>query len=106
MQSGKDQFARVVLSRYAPVAPVRWRFCNSVNGKPVVVDPPRPLSFNLSSSGDWQACVVSPMGSVGVDLEYCDPRRDVMKLARRFFREPEVAALQACTDRERTVPGL
>jgi hypothetical protein len=34
--------------------------------------------------------------AVGVDLEYCDTRRDVLKLAGRFFCAAELADLQAC----------
>jgi 4'-phosphopantetheinyl transferase len=88
--------ARAVLSRYADLEPGQWRFATGDNGKPTLVDPPRPLDFNLSDSGDWRACAVTAGSAVGVDLEHCDPRRDVMKLARRFYDPAEVAALEAC----------
>jgi hypothetical protein len=94
--ASSDQFKREVLSRYAPMAPADWCFVQGENGKPWLENPPRPLDFNLSHSGDWLVCAVTAGSAVGVDLEVCEPQRDVMKLARRFFRAPEIAALQAC----------
>ena len=95
--SSTDHFKRSVLSHYAPLAPTAWRFTRGEHGKPVLVDPPRPLAFNLSDSVDWLVCAVTAGTPVGVDIEYCDPERDVMKLARRFFRSAEIAALEALT---------
>jgi phosphopantetheinyl transferase len=94
-------FRRQVLSRYTPLAPVDWRFANGVNGKPRLVDSPRPLDFNLSDSGDWLACAVTAGSPVGVDLEYCESGRDLLKLARRFFMAHEVAVLEDCCESER-----
>lgn len=89
-----DQFRREVLSHYALVMPGDWRFMLGEHGKPALVNSPRPLDFNLSHSGDWLACAVTAGTAVGVDVERCDSRRDVMKLARRFFRAAEIAALE------------
>jgi phosphopantetheinyl transferase len=94
--ASSDQFKREVLSHYAPVAPADWSFELGEKGKPRLENAPCPLDFNLSHSGDWLACAVTAGTAVGVDLECCAPRRDVMKLARRFFRAAEIAALQAC----------
>lgn len=94
--ASSDHFKRIVLSRYAPVAPQDWRFTLGLQGKPAVVDPPRPLDFNLSDSGAWLTCAVTAGTSIGLDLEYCDPGREVLKVARRFFRPGEIAALDAC----------
>lgn len=96
-----DRFRRELLSRYAPVAPKDWRFRLGENGKPALVDPPRALQFNISDSGQWIACAVTAVADIGVDLEYCDPQRDVSKLARRFFQPHEVAALQVCCEARR-----
>lgn len=100
--ANSDHFKRQLLSRYAPVAPVDWRFSRGEYGKPGLLDSPRPLDFNLSHSGDWLACVVTAGTAVGLDLEYCDPDRDVLKLARRFYQADEIAALQACGKVEQT----
>jgi len=90
-----DKFKRHVLSRYAPVAPSDWLFTASDNGKPYIAGATNALDFNLSHSRDWLACAVAAGAPVGVDLEFCDPRREVMKLARRFFCPQEVLALSA-----------
>ena len=44
---------------------------------------------------------MSAGAAVGVDLEYCDPQRDVLRLARRYFSVREMAALVACDESER-----
>ena len=100
--ANSDQFKREVLSRYANVAPADWRFSSGEHGKPGLLDSPLPLDFNVSHSGDWLACAVTAGTAVGLDVEYCDPARDVMKLARRFFQAREIAALQACSQGEQT----
>jgi hypothetical protein len=100
--ANSDQFKRQLLSRYASVAPADWRFSRGEHGKPGLLDPPRPLDFNLSHSGDWLACAITAGTAVGLDIEYCDPGRDVLKLARRFFQTHEIAALQACNREEQT----
>ncbi|MCB1706804.1 MAG: 4'-phosphopantetheinyl transferase superfamily protein [Halioglobus sp.] len=93
-----DSFKRRVLSQYAAVAPAAWRFGRGAQGKPYLVGSAQALDFNLSHSGDWLACAVTAGVPVGVDIEACKPQRDVMTLARRFFREEEVMALEACTE--------
>jgi 4'-phosphopantetheinyl transferase len=92
---GSGEFLRQVLSRYADLPPGGWRFAIGRWGKPEIVDPPRPLAFNLSDSGGWRACAVTAGTAVGVDLERCEARRDVLRLARRFYHPAEAAALQA-----------
>lgn len=96
-----DDFKRRVLSHYAAVAPQEWRFDVGTRGKPALLGPALPeslqtLQFNLSHSRDWLVCAISGAAHVGIDLEYCDPARDTLKLARRFFHPGEVLALEAC----------
>jgi 4'-phosphopantetheinyl transferase len=91
---GSGQFLREVLSRYADLPPEGWRFATGRWGKPELVHPPRPLAFNLSDSGGWRVCAVTAGTAIGVDLERCDARRDVLRLARRFYHHTELAALQ------------
>ena len=98
---GSGQFLREVLSRYAGVIPAQLRFSRGPQGKPALAAPAMPLDFNLSDSGDWLALVVSDGAGVGVDIEYCDPDRDVLKLARRCFSAAELADLQACSPAQR-----
>jgi phosphopantetheine--protein transferase-like protein len=100
--ASSDAFCRQVLSRYATIAAADWRFCRNANGKPALEGAPLDLQFNLSDSGDWLACAIAMGTAVGVDLEYCDPGRDVLKLARRCFSPAEISDMQACDDAEQS----
>lgn len=91
-----DAFKRGVLSRYASVAPADWQFAADEHGKPRVVGAAAGLQFNVSHSREWLVCALARHAPVGVDLEYCDTQREVMKLAQRFFCAAEVSALAAC----------
>lgn len=91
-----DNFKRRVLSGYTGVAPGDWQFARNEQGKPAIAGTTHALDFNLSHSGDWLACAVTAGTAVGVDIESIGRGRDVMRLARRFFRPEEVAALQDC----------
>lgn len=82
-------FRRGVLARYSGLEPGQLRFATGIHGKPRLINSPRPIEFNVSHSGDWQVCAVTRDVPVGVDIEYCEPRREVVKLARRFFSVPE-----------------
>ena len=58
-----------------------------------------PLFFSLSHSGEYVLCVVSRQ-EVGADIQKIQSA-DVLKLAKRFFSEPECRALERCeSDRE------
>lgn len=95
--SSSDEFKRHVLARYIGVAPKDLQFVLKEHGKPALAGAAHALDFNLSHSGDWLACAVTAGTPVGVDLEYCNPDRVSMKVARRFFRREEVAVLEACS---------
>lgn len=100
MTAAPEGFLRQVLSLYTDLDPARIRINRGPHGKPALTAPAPPLDFNLSAGGDWQAMVVSDGAAVGIDLEYCDTERDVLRLARRFFSPDELADLQACTDQQ------
>lgn len=60
-----------------------------------------PLFFSLSHSGEYVLCAVSSRQEVGADIQKIQSA-DVMKIAKRFFSEPECRALERCeSDRER-----
>ena len=99
--SSSDEFKRCVLARYADVAAPDLQFVKKEHGKPALAGTAHELEFNLSHSGDWMACGVTAGVPVGVDLEFCEPRRVSMKVARRFFRKEEVAILEACSGAQR-----
>ena len=95
-----EAFQRGVLARYAGLAPAELRFAKGPHGKPALSFPPLPVAYNVSHSGERMVLVVSGGAAVGVDIEYCDPRRDVEKLARRFFSGAESRQLHACAGPE------
>lgn len=90
---------RTELATALDVEPASLAFVAGVHGKPDVLDPPRPIAFNLSHSGDWTllAWHTAPCATpLGVDIEQRAPgERDVMRLARRYFSHPEQDALAA-----------
>ncbi len=97
-----DSFLRHVLSFYTDVPGQLMQFVRGPQGKPALLSPSLPLDFNLSDSGDWLSMAVSGGAPVGIDIEFCDSRRDVLKLARRFYSDEELADLQACDPEERS----
>ncbi len=90
-----NTFTRAVLSRYTGRAPDGLVFTRGPHGKPQLAGISQPVAFNCSDSGDWLVLAVSGGAAVGVDLEFCDPARDVLKLARRCFNPTEIADIQA-----------
>ena len=94
--AGSESFQREVLSRYAGVAPADLEFTKGPNGKPALSHPHLPIAFNVSNCRDRQVLAVSDGCAVGVDLEYCDPRRDIERLARRYFSVGELHQLRSC----------
>lgn len=66
------------------------------NGKPYLRDYP-DIHFNLSHSGSLVMAVFSDL-EVGCDIERIQTAK--MKLARRFFAEPELAGLEAQSSEE------
>lgn len=90
---------RVCLSQYAEdVTPEAWQFERNEAGKPQLVQAPRPLSFNLSHSGDWLAIAVTLTTPLGVDVQFKTTRPAHLELARRYFHPEEVRELEACQD--------
>ncbi|MEM7495279.1 MAG: 4'-phosphopantetheinyl transferase, partial [Myxococcota bacterium] len=75
--------------------PSDWRFESGVHGKPALVDPPAPLTFNVSHSRERLACAVALDLPLGVDLEYRHPDRELMRVARRYFQREEVKVLES-----------
>lgn len=63
--------------------------CGGAHGKPRLVDPGRPLSWNLSNCGDVAVIAICESGEVGVDVEHVDAARDPVTLAERFFAPDE-----------------
>ncbi len=85
---------RHLLAEYAAESAGEWRFATGIHGKPELVEPSRPLQFNLSHSGQWLAVAVALEVPVGVDVQVIDRERRVERLARRYFSKPELADLE------------
>jgi len=85
---------RTVLSSYLPGAPAAWRFRPGPHGRPEL-DPPQPLRFNLSHSGDLAICAVSGGAEVGVDVEPYARAEKILGLAGRVLSDRERTALPA-----------
>lgn len=85
---------RTLLSEYVGVARDRLRFRYSATGKPDLAEPPAPVRFNLSHSGDVALVAVTRRLDVGVDVERVEPDRAGDDVAERYFSPDEVAALR------------
>jgi 4'-phosphopantetheinyl transferase len=86
---------RTVLSRYAQVTPMDWRFAANAYGRPEIAnDAPEAagLRFNLSHTRGLIALAVSRR-DVGVDVECVNARPVSPGMAQRFFAPDEAAAL-------------
>ncbi len=91
---------RTSLSRYAPVAPESWEFCEGEHGRPEIAMAPGlpPLRFNLSHTQGLAACLVTREIDCGVDVERVarmEKVNNLEALARRVFSEPELADLMS-----------
>jgi 4'-phosphopantetheinyl transferase len=85
---------RVVLGRYLAQAPAEIALCTGAHGKPALAGRSTGLRFNLSHSAGLALIAVSQGRDVGVDVEWVDPRRDVLVLASRALRPAEVTAVR------------
>jgi 4'-phosphopantetheinyl transferase len=91
---------RMVLSRYAQIAPEHWVFSKNAYGRPVIADAivdaeveARDLSFNLSHTRGLIALAVTRGRELGVDVENIATRAVSLDVAERFFSPTEVAEL-------------
>ena len=69
---------------------------------PQLLEPASGLYFSISHSGHWVACAVSTDTSLGLDIEVCDPQRDVLALAQQAFDGEVLASLENMLPAERT----
>ncbi len=89
--------ARRALGRYLAVAAERLTLGIGEQGKPFIEGHgvSRAYRFNLSHSGERVVLAVGREVEVGVDIERVRLRPEYLSLARRFFSEREVAALES-----------
>ncbi len=91
---------RMVLSRYAHIAPEKWVFSKNAYGRPTIADAivdseaqARGLAFNLSHTRGLIALAVTRGRELGVDVENITARTVSLDVAERFFSPTEVAEL-------------
>lgn len=99
-QQHRDQICRglirTVLAAHLSIEPQQLQFFSNPQGKPQLLNPNTALQFNLSHSGEWIALAVADQCSkVGVDIEYCQRRNDVLSIADRYFSAMELTDLFA-----------
>lgn len=73
---------RRVLAAYLELDPAQIELPADTHAKPAMPSP-TPLRFNLSHSRGLALVAISPAAEIGVDLEWIDRRRDVMRIAPR-----------------------
>lgn len=93
---------RCVLSQYAPVTPIDWRFEVNDHGKPrIAADHALGwLSFNVSNTRGMVVCAVCRDCAIGVDVE-ADSQRYDPEVAKRFFTPNEAAAIESAPPEDR-----
>jgi len=71
------------------------------NGKPRLAEDPGRLAFNLSHSGSVALVAIAPGDAeVGVDIERIRPRRELVRLARRWLPAAEAEAVASASEGE------
>jgi 4'-phosphopantetheinyl transferase len=95
---------RSTLSRYAPIEPKQWKFVTNHYGKPRVsnqYDTARGLTFNMSHTDGLILLALTDGGAIGVDVENVRRGQPLLDVARCFFADDEVNALEPLADLER-----
>lgn len=75
--------------------PAQLRLEEGAHGKPYLVDPRLPLSFNWSHSGSVVMIAVSTATDVGVDVERLHRATDIDQVAERVFSPAELSVYRA-----------
>jgi len=81
---------RLILKKYLrlpePESKINIQLQN--HGKPYI-NHTQPVYFNLSHTKDIALFGISTKNSVGIDIEYIKPGRDIVNIAKRFFHPDE-----------------
>ncbi len=83
---------RTLLGGYLELPPSEILLEYTTYGKPYLLD--STLKFNVSHSGDMAVFAFVLDTEVGVDIEQVKDDFDLMELARNFFSEHEIAAME------------
>lgn len=91
---GEFGFGRLLLRSalshlHSDRSPGEWRIAKGPHGRPLL-DAEEPfVGFSLTHSDDRVVLVTGPVRKLGIDLEYGLNRRNVERLARRWFNTQE-----------------
>jgi len=91
---------RLILGRYAGIAPEEVAYGEQANRKPVLAGPvaASDIRFNLTHSEGIALLAVAPGLDVGVDIERIRSLRDALGLAQRFFAPEEINDLRSLSE--------
>lgn len=93
---------RMILSRYAPVAPMDWRFRRTADGCPVIANAhpdASDLRFSLSHTDGLTLLGVTRGSAIGVDVERYGSTPLTRDMADHFFARSEAAWIRALSDK-------
>lgn len=96
---------RLILSRYANLAPERLRFAHGPFGKPEL-EPKSAVRFNLSHSGELALLAVTLEHEIGVDVEVLRPVPEAEAIARSNFSSNEFAAFRRLDEKQKLLAFL
>lgn len=82
---------RVELGRWLSIPPKEVSITYTEYGKPYLENPPFPLYFNISHSGEYVVFAFSRTGDIGVDIEKIDPKNIKKGMEKLIFSEKELA---------------
>jgi len=82
---------RLMLEHWTGRPAKSHRLSKAESGKPVCIDGP---AVSITHSGGLVACAIADSGDIGIDLEAINPRRNIAKVARKFYSENEVNWLE------------
>ncbi len=92
---------RKLLSKYVSIEPADLRFAHNNFDKPALEGDER-IVFNASSSQDVGIVGIAHNAKLGMDVEFVDTTFPHMEIAKRYFSDDEVRALQALPSELRT----
>lgn len=86
---------RVILAKYLNIRPNEICYSYTENGKPYLTNTSIPMhfNFNLSSSNNMIALLISKKSNVGVDIEYMDKQFPFYDVIKTVCSEQEQAVL-------------
>ncbi|MET8139924.1 4'-phosphopantetheinyl transferase superfamily protein [Sphaerisporangium sp. NPDC005288] len=97
---------RITLSRYLGIPPAAIPLRRGPWGKPEVAVPGNTVGFNVSHHGGLALLAVAARTQVGIDVEGHRPRRNVERIAARYFAADENMRLGSLPPAEREAAFL